>query len=118
MQLFNILRKVKHNGGITIDRKGNEYKGLGYGVALSKHTEIIIDEDLFIPELIQAVSKKFENYLVKPNTYLGIWLDSGKVYFDLTEIIQDIEEAKQKGNDRKQLAIFDFNTFQVIEITE
>lgn len=118
MSYFNILNKVKHNGGITIDKKGKEYKGLGYGVAVSKDTEIVIDQDLFIPELIQAVSKKFENYLVKPNTYLGIWLHENKVFFDVTEIITDFEEAKKKGNERKQLAVFDFKSLQVIDLTE
>ena len=120
MKNINIFNKIKHQGGITIDRKGKEFKGLGYGVAVSKETEIIIDNDLFIPELIQAVMAKFEDYLVKPNTYLGVWVnpENNKVYFDVTEIIEDFEEAKKKGNNRKQLAIFDFESMQAIDIVE
>lgn len=119
MNKFNIFNKIQHNGGITIDRKGKEFKGLGYGVALSKDTEIIIDNDLFIPELIQVVMQKFDKFLVLPNTYLGVWVNpqNNKVYFDVTEIITDLEEAKKKGNNRKQLAIFDFSNMQAIEIT-
>lgn len=116
MNLYNIFQKVNHYGGITIDRKGSEYKGLGYAVALSQDTEIIIDDELFIPELIQAVTRKYAEQLKKNNVFLGIWKDNGKIYFDLSEIIEDFQEAIEKGNNRNQLAIFDFNTKQVIEI--
>ena len=116
--MFNIFQKVKHNGGITIDKTGKEYKGKGYAVALSKETEIVINEDLFIPELISHIMKLNADKLSKENVFLGIWQDSEKVYFDLSEIIADKDQAIAKGKERDQLAIFDFTTFETIEIKE
>jgi len=113
--MFNVFSKVNHNGGITVDRKGIEYKGIGYAVAISKHTEIVIREDLFFPELIDQVMAIFKNELKQDQVFLGIWKDDNKIYFDLSEVIHDKDQAIKIAKERDQLGIFDFNTMETIE---
>ena len=47
---------------------------------------------------------------------VGIWKDQNKIYFDLTEVIKDKDQALKNAKNRDQLAIFNFNNSQVIEI--
>ena len=114
--MFNIFQKVNHNGGITIDKKGSEYKGKGYAVAVSKDLELVIDESLFIPELIDQVIKHYGDKLNRDRVFLGIWKEAGKVYFDLSEVVTDKDQAIELGKERNQLAIFDFSSLEVIDL--
>lgn len=113
---FNIISKVHHNGGITVDRAGKEYKGAGYAVAVSKDTEIVIREELFSSDMLDRVFKLYAHNLQRDNVYLGIWKDNGKVYLDLSEVIQDKEQAIEAGKQRKQIAIFSFEDLETITL--
>lgn len=38
--------------------------------------------------------------------FLGAWIDSGKLYLDLSENVADFETAKKLGIERKQISIY------------
>jgi hypothetical protein len=118
MNVFNIISKVNQNGGITVDRSKQEYKGSGFGVAISKQTEIVVIEDLFLPEVVTKVFSLYDRQLREENVYLGIWKEDGKVFFDLSEVIQNREDAVQAGRQRDQLAIFSFEDLEVIDLNQ
>jgi hypothetical protein len=112
----DIYNKIIQNGGITISKDLQEYTGIGYAVAVSKETEIIISESQFIPDYITKVLAQYDAYLNNDRVYLGVWKDQGKVYFDISEVIDDKTQAIEIAKKRDQLAIFDFNTFDSIPV--
>jgi hypothetical protein len=77
----------------------------GYMVSLSEH-EQVVDLDQFRAILLAAYTKEVADHL-SPITFIGVWINGGKVYFDLSENIADKFTACYTGILRSQKAIWD-----------
>lgn len=93
---------TEKDGGISIDRQGRKPStGFMVGVRGCSSVREMTAMDL------------------RANEYYGTWKDEedgGKVYYDISENIQDKEEALRIAKERGELAIFDLETFESIYI--
>lgn len=112
LSLASLYKKLKENKGFTIDKELTEYNGNGYAVALQGKETQVLETDLDLDHFADLVVRYMER--LEKNQKLGCWIDSGKVYFDVSEVIDDLSKAIKTGIERKQIGIFDFNTFQTI----
>lgn len=85
----------------------------GYMVSVEPDSETVLDSEESITA--DAISKfmannksKFES---RPTLHVGGWIDSrdGKVYLDLSERFEDIDDAIDSAESTNQLAIWDLN---------
>jgi hypothetical protein len=99
------------NKGATMNlvtRQTNWNKG--YFVALPSGIVIGLNDSPM--QAIKDFSEANKELLMHSNKSLGSWIDKGKLYLDVSELILDKRQAIQLAYSRNQLAIYD-NTNQV-----
>lgn len=100
------IKRIIENGGETLTKelKKAELKR-GYMVSL-EGTEIQAQGEDY-QAIKKAIEEKQEIIKDKNNMYIGLWLDSGIMYIDISINIIDKVEALEFGKYNKQLAIYD-----------
>ena len=90
------LKDIKLNAGATL----NEY---GEKVAYKKGYQVS-HQDLAIIPVYKLTKKLIMAYIAEllHNEHLGIWIDNGKAYIDLSEHIATKRQAMKAGKERKQ----------------
>lgn len=101
------------NDGVTIDLKGNQ-PTKGYAFAPRKDTETMVPEAKFNTGHIDAFVDKYAEELAKPGNHLGIWVDDGNVYLDISRVGEPSEETIKEAEKAGQLAVFNLETFETI----
>lgn len=85
------LKKADINGGFMVSLEGTETQTKGDDYQAIKKT----------------IEEKQEIIKDNNNMYIGLWLDSGIMYIDISININDKVEALEFGKYNKQLAIYD-----------
>jgi hypothetical protein len=121
MNTSQLLNHILIHGGATINPKNlSLYTGQGYGVALSKSYEVKIGLSGDVKDLHglfnSALTASRFNAMSRKGCYIGAWIDDGTLYLDVTEIVGDYKQALSLGAKRAQLAIYDFNNNQAINV--
>lgn len=94
------IKSIIKNGGATFNNKGVRVQ-MKTGYQVSKEDLIIIDINTFNKHILKELLKK----LSSRGEYLGVWIDSGKVYIDISCRIATKQEAIQIGKKLQQLSI-------------
>lgn len=111
----SIYKLIRDNGGVTIDLEGKQ-PNKGFAFAPKKKTEVVVPEAEFTPEHIDRFIDNNIEELTKKGNNLGVWFQDGNYYIDVSRVgdpIVDTVEAAQKA---EQLAVFDLETFEEIQI--
>lgn len=103
MEKINIDEIIK-NGGATLDKnlqplqakKGYMYSVIGYEKIYN------LDDTENILKTIKEYQKTLKN-----NYYIGLWLDNGKLYIDISKLEGNKTRALQLAEANMQLAIYD-----------
>jgi len=66
--------------------------------------------------LVQVEDWYREATKVRPLEFTGVWSDAGFMFFDGVNIIQDRDEALRIGNERGQVAIWDFAEVEEVNV--
>ena len=94
------LSSILKNKGATINADG-EAIAFRTGFQVSKCDLAIIPVyRLRKYQIIEALN------LINDDEYLGIWIDKGKAYIDISERISNYKHALKVGKDRKQLSVW------------
>lgn len=109
----DIVSKTLENGGTTTSiLTGEMNPETGFMCSLKDCTIINIAQ--FNTSSIEEIIRNNKELLSQENIYLGTWVNEGMVYIDISENINNIEEARAVGITRKQLTIFDCSRKEVI----
>lgn len=100
------IKKIIENGGATLTKnlKKASLKS-GYMVSLEGAESQVKGNDY--KAIIQAIESKQEIIKDRDNLYIGLWLDNGIMYIDVSINIRDKVDALEFGRYNKQLAIYD-----------
>lgn len=110
MSFKELKNELIKNGGLTLaadytkatEKNGFYVSKIGY--------EKIIDF-----ESLEENLKKYSKMLLK-NEYIGLWINKGLLYIDITKHYKNKKEALKIGIKNKQLAIFDIKNNKSIDI--
>ena len=106
------LKSIIANGGATLNRNG-EAVNFDEGFQVSK-------KDCYeIPvERVNLICKKVNSLLTAINRgeYVGLWVNDGKIYVDVSMRIRKQEKAERIGRSLKQLAIYDWSAGDCINL--
>lgn len=98
------IKKIILEGGATLNKYGKDFvSSEGFMVSVFGAEFKTTDEG--------TAKNKIEEYLKKIQTqeglFVGVWVDEGEVYVDLSIHIIDYNEALEVARNNKQKAIFD-----------
>lgn len=100
------LKKIIKNGGATLTKELKKASlTSGFMVSL-EGTETQTKGDDY-QAIMKAIEEKQEIIKDSKNLFIGLWLDGGIMYVDVSINIIDKVEALEFGKYNKQLAIFD-----------
>ena len=94
------IKSIKRNGGATINKYG-ERVSMKSGYQVSKLDLLIIPVD----ELDKFIVKELLKRLVSRGDYLGLWVDNGSVYIDISCRIATKSKAMEMGRELNQLSV-------------
>lgn len=109
-----LLNKLFQNNGFTYNPFTGEEPTSGFMVSDCKDCETVFELSQINDETITKYMVDHAQQLGRVGAFLGAWVDSGKVYFDISMRFENKNEALTVARDNAQLAIFDLGNFQVI----
>ena len=109
LQIDNFVNALPDNfldDGFSLSLWG-EIPQTGYMVSFKGFEEIF--ENPTILDVVDYVRENANYLYLLPHAFVGGWMDAetGKYYLDISENVQDKEQALQLAAERKQLAIYD-----------
>lgn len=102
---------TKKNGGVTINLNG-DIPEKGYAYSPYKDVETIIPQNTFSDSDIDNFIEKYYDRLVRDEHHLGVWVDEGKVYVDISKVSPNENMAVEDALKNDQLGLFDLSTFE------
>lgn len=100
------IKKIIENGGATLTKELKQAELVnGFMVSL-EGAESQVQGDNY-NAIIKAIEEKQELIKDSSDLYIGLWLDSGIMYIDISINILDRAEALEFAKYNKQLAIYD-----------
>ena len=119
MNTSQLLNQVLTTGGATIKPNLSLFTGKGYAVAVSKVFERVIPLDgdaRNLQALFNGHLTELRFAAASRGAYIGAWVFEGKLYLDLSEVVQNKAKAVDLGLKRGQLGIFDFENQVTIDL--
>lgn len=106
MELVELKKIVALNGGATLNHKGQlmtlEH---GYMVSLADN-----ETTTTLEALSEKLIRRYFKLAKKKHAYVGLWLDAGALYLDLSIKVSDKVAARKIGKHNNQIAIYDLAT--------
>ena len=90
-------------GGITLSKQGKVITlNSGFMVSIKEHEKV-----LTISKLNTRILNKYLKLAISKDGFVGLWLDNGKLYLDISKNIINKQVAIAYAIEQEQLAIFD-----------
>lgn len=98
------LKKIIENGGATLNSNGASVQfERGYQVSKKDCYTLNVSN---VRRVLRAVNSLLNS--IESGEFVGLWVDSGLVYIDISERIPRLADALRLGIERKQKSIFDW----------
>lgn len=98
------LKNIIKNGGATLNSKGESVNFIrGYQVSKKDCYALTVKN---VNKILTAVNSLLSS--IKSGEFVGLWVDSGLIYIDVSERVERLSVAIVKGIERKQKSIFDW----------
>ena len=111
MNLLNFVKDTIENGGASFNLLTGEYNPNDGFMLATNGNEIVIPIDQFhqtsVANYISEKAVMLMSGIANSNFFLGSWVDGEKVYLDISEKVDNRQQAEAIGNDRNQIAIWD-----------
>jgi hypothetical protein len=107
------------DGGFTYSPTSGRQPTTGFALSIHPgHERVLPAKDVTAESLMAYVEDNWEMFQ-EPGTFFGAWHNpqDGKVYFDISTVVNTPEEAKALCETHQQLAYFDFSTMSSVPVT-
>ena len=105
LQIF-LSEALKNNGGSYNITTGEHNPADGYMVSVPNN-ELVIDADDLCATMLSEYIINNANEFSSDKSFVGLWIDNGKAYLDVSIKYNDLEEACYIGILSDQKAIYD-----------
>lgn len=116
MNANKFIQLLKENSGVSYNMITKEYDpNKGFFVSLPNlETKVSLDS-LSVDDIATFINRH-RTLLQDKTKFVGGWIDNNIVYLDISEQIENKREALERGYKHNQLAIYDANLGQVINL--
>lgn len=94
------VKSIIKNGGATINKNGNRVI-MKTGYQVSKEDLIVVSLNEFGKDILKSLIQK----LSRRGEYLGVWIDNGRVYIDISYRASTKKQAMDAGRELNQLSV-------------
>jgi hypothetical protein len=116
MNVNKFIQLLKNNSGVSYNMITKEYNpNKGFFVSLPNLETKVDLESLKVNDIATFINKH-RTLLQDKTKFIGGWIDNDTVYLDISEQIDNKREALEIGYKHNQLAIYDANLGQVIDL--
>ena len=106
LQIF-LSEALKNNGGSYNITTGEHNPADGYMVSVPNNELVVDVRDLLETDVLSAYIINNANEFSSDKSFVGLWIDNGKAYLDVSIKYNDLEEACYIGILSDQKAIYD-----------
>jgi hypothetical protein len=106
LQIF-LSEALKNNGGSYNITTGEHNPADGYMVSVPNNELVVDVRDLLETDVLSAYIINNVNEFSSDKSFVGLWIDNGKAYLDVSIKYNDLEEACYIGILSDQKAIYD-----------
>ena len=106
LQIF-LSEALKNNGGSYNITTGEHNPADGYMVSVPNNELVVDVRDLLETDVLSAYIINNANEFSSDKSFVGLWIDNGKAYLDVSIKYNDLEEACYIGIISDQKAIYD-----------
>ncbi len=111
---LNGLRvRALENGGFTYNPLYGATPHCGYAVSLRGH-EKSFDSGTITDDVLWKYLRENSEQMKDPARYIGGWVNDGRLYLDVSVVLQNEKEARKIGRINDQTGIFDLWTNEMI----
>ena len=98
------LQEIIKDGGATLNKNGASVNfNRGYQVSKKDCYTLNVGN---VKKVLRAVNSLLSS--IKSGEFVGLWVDSGLIYIDISERVERLSAAIMAGIERKQKSIFDW----------
>ena len=116
MNANKFIQLLKENSGASYNMITKEYNpNKGYFVSLPNLETKVSLQSLSVDDIATFINKH-RTLLQDKTKFVGGWIDNNTVYLDISEQIENKREALELGYKHNQLAIYDANKGEVIDL--
>ena len=116
MNANKFIQLLKENSGVSYNMITKEYNpNKGFFVSLPNLETKVSLNSLNVDNIATFINKH-RTLLQDKTKFVGGWVDNNIVYLDISEQIENKREALERGYKYNQLAIYDANLGQVIDL--
>lgn len=106
------IKSIKRNGGATFNK---------YGVRVSMKTGYQVSTEGLMTIEVRCISKELikrliTNHLSKRGEYLGLWIDNGWLYIDISRRVATKKQAMEMGRELNQLSILRWSDMECLAV--
>lgn len=94
------VKSIIKNSGATINKNGNRVI-MKTGYQVSKEDLIVVSLNEFGKDILKSLIQK----LSRRGEYLGVWIDNGRVYIDISYRASTKKQAMDAGRELNQLSV-------------
>lgn len=106
MNETEILDHVKAHGGITLTPQLEPTTGLKFVASLFGHELRVALKAMDTFDLKETL-KHYKKLARKVGAQIGLWIDNGQLFIDVSKNFDTVEECKQFAQSNRQLAYYD-----------
>lgn len=124
-EVLKDLRKPDSGATLSANRNSTKAKIPVVGFCASPYPEhsVVFDnpEDVTLDSLLdfeERINKESEGIFSQEDVYIGLWNDpaTGKIYLDVSKRYDTAEEARIACEQNDQIAYFDLQTFESVDV--
>lgn len=98
------LKQIIENGGATLNKDGASINfNRGYQVSKKDCYTLNVKS---VKKILSAVNELLNS--ITADEFVGLWVDAGLIYIDISECVERLSVAIPLGVERKQKSIFDW----------
>ncbi|CAJ36642.1 hypothetical protein [Methanocella arvoryzae] len=113
LTLDDLATRVREQGGFTYNPLYGATPKSGYAVSLQGYSRVFDNNEAVSVELRQYMLETWQE-MADPARYAGGWADGGRLYLDVSIVLQDEREARKTGRANNQTAIYSLGTSESI----
>jgi hypothetical protein len=108
--LQSLYMALQAGEGFSVTTDQKTFTGRGFAVGGTEVPSLVVENDSLSFNQFSAAMQNMASKMLDPDTQvLGGWVDEGKAYIEVSDVVRSKYVALELAKSRNEIAIFDFH---------